>query len=1497
MVERMRSGQLTEDTVEIPISSINQTPAKNTGPIGRVVDGENFVIEHYVATESGPVRSKTSQRTAFVSLSTDARDPESGEPIVMSWDNPEILANLGNQTVSVCDSVPRVYNGENAFIGYSDKRVVPSRFSQEVFHTTDKTIQVSDSSWIQNVTCSVWTETTTVSGVPKTVVYVGFKNDTGAWIIAPQVLYDPGLTVSDDVVMARTCIDGDGERFWVVHNSNEDHDPSIRKLVIKVYDLNGVLVAEDTIDQNAEDPGPGYWDISPRVVFGGIMIAQPGALPDGTTDVNVQLTTAELDGSSIDIFQAVDNTIHCTGPLGWISNDFDNLNYLATHVNNDGNFVYQVTELAQTHEFIVGGPEDDPDSFAGWVEFDTNPDALGPKVFLAWTMLAISTATVGPLHDPALRYTEVYDCDWANNGGKTRQINSVCLVSRAFKHDGKWYAITYYQSGSGLTVTGQTIDVTWTDGDYMIGPRTQPIAVSQGDLTKGSTQVIASPANIYISTAIGAQNIDGGGTPDSVVPFTASGVVGIPDGTQLLRWTFKNLTNVSVSGGGRLRVSAGCSEPSAIGDWEFIYAESAHVFVTESISVAGGNVVPASFATSGTVQMLSMTTYQLPGIEDVYSPSTVSFLDGGSVTVTGSSGVGTDGTFTIARAYAENRYDLGGQFARGIRVVTTTQVSGGSAGFVLSLTPIGPGTWTFLNPVFSDVMAEVPHRLLVQDSAFLINGNIRDNDGEHVITDVVAPGVVETDGDLFAQIFQAPVPKISVTIPLDVAEFTFKLQSVTLDYSLKNAGLSVQDAQNPSNNGLYKIKEINVADGLIYAEVADGRSGQFSESFPSDVIITILLANAVQPIFQPKWFMTPLEEDVKTSQVGRFEDGTAYADWRIEGDPNLPPNMFLMGISSVPARTLGKQFVLPYRAKSFTSGQPIVSPLDQVIPDAALTLFESTVGLKVFVLDNDPGIPTESTNELLLPGPLTSVFTQSGFTEQGINVSPEAPFVVSQGQVESGTSMTPGTTHQYVVVYRVTLQNGETVLSAPSKALDVGLTGDNNFNLIGGRLPNPLQPDGTPFSATFGLSNHASIGIIITRTSYRSDVPTIQHFEITEPLNVNGIAPISNLNSSGFAFPDDVTWTYRDANPDVNILSKENLYTDKGYLPRFPAAPSRSGCIWQGREWLVADDGSVRMSGEKTEGDAYWHFPLFRYTFGNDRAVNCKPMGNYLIVGCRRSFWYIPAPNSFPDASGRNGTLPNPVQITDITDGCTGLMYQIQGGVAYSSTAGGIWAVDSGFKSVELSRDIQDDLRLGEDEPTALAIDKFERLHVATNSPRWYVYDQIAKTWYKWTLPVSNAKLSTIVNGLVAWQDSHRIGINDPNSFADNIDEEITGISGFIEFANFSFGAIRKFRHVWAFQEIGEYLGPHRQKLTLSYPQDDEPNTVFGPALVEPPEAGKDYLVEFNPMREDASVFGLKIEWDFDDESIEEPGNSFALECLSAAVGLDYGQAQTLRRL
>lgn len=1488
---------LRNSTVDVFLAALSQLEGKRSGVIGRLEDIVNGVVTHYDPGQGRPRRAKVQQRNGFRTLATTGHSSTTGVTETVAWSNPELLTTLGSELLSIANAVPRVWDGTD-WTHYAEERVVSNRLSQEVFHTSQHTLQAPDSAWIDGVTCSTWVET--LGGEdPSVQVFVGFRSDDGTWVRVPTLIYNPGVPYDEYASMARVVADADELHFWVVLNASLDApDPNTPVFLVILYDLNGRELDRDFSVGQIWDEYPGYWDIR-AANLGGVRLAQPLNTAAAAAD-GVRFSGYTHVAGVISVLSSDNADIHCRGPLAWLTNDFDDEAYLATiglgEESGGRLWGYQMTALATVgHEYnFQVQPQGWTDSLIGFVQ---EAAADEPTLFVSFTVLRSEAATVGPPFDPQLRYSQCYSCDWDDNVTFIRQNDFTCQVSRAFLHDDEYYSFNYYQGGSGKTLATQTVEsVTFTAGDYMTGAAIQPLTVRAGDYTTGSPKSFLSDGGVSISTRDSQASF--AITPVDTVEFylisTGDSLI-IPVGTLVLKWTFATLSIESINVSGSRLFVDGSSIPSADGEWDIyqggniIAPFTSNVVYTSTTSVAGGTLTaPGTFGASGDAEVLAMTYYGMP-LETAYSAETAAFLVGGDMVVTGNPTGANNGTKAMERALVGPGFNyLTFGLGTGIWIETGSEISS-NGGFAADVSPDVTNAWAFTGETFSDV--DDGWTMTVSGSEFLLNGSPVSNDNDYTITDVPVVGIAVTSGEWLAQIMAAPLPEMSLSAPPDVQPYSFFLQDISPDYSYIDAILIVSnDTVRPENNGSYRIVDFDPdpLNHLLYAVPADGNTGQRNQSFiADDQQISIVFATSVQSSFQPCWLMVPLTGTKPVT--GRFEYGLAYSDWRYEASATPPPptnqpNLFPLHVTSPVRAADAWKFVLPYRAISFTVGQTLVTANGQAV-NAAVASSESTVGTKQFALSDDPGLAFSVAGAQVLPGPMCGEFTASGFNENGINFGFEAPFQVTQIE-DSGVALREGGTYQYIVVGELTDENGDRVFSIPSPPLQVTLSGDNNIVQIGGRMIQPFSVLGVPLtSGHWGVTNHKLVGISVYRTSYQDGVPTTQHYKITQDLNVNGLAPVSATNSSGFSFPDEFTWYYRDANLDAAVISQEILYTDKGYLPRFPAPAQRGGAFWKNRSWVIGYDGAVWMSGEKKEGDAIWFFPAFRYVLPTtDKPVALAAMDDYLVVFCAKSIWYIPAA-TFPDATGRNGALPTPVELP-FTNGCTGFAVTMKDGVAYSSTAGGVWFITRALANVWLSHPVQD--TLAGLTVTGMEVDAKQRLHVATGTQVWMVYDQVVQEWYRWAPATNNAILPAVLDGEVCFQGLSAVWLYDPSIFYDDVATVVVPVALDVTIAAMNFGNVRGLKAVWEMQIVGEYKAPHNLNAVLSYPDDDPDNPTVFPAPEDAPytpDPDAPYLMAINPMIEQAASYGLRVFADF--EGITEPGDSFELELIGCEVGLD----------
>lgn len=859
----------------------------------------------------------------------------------------------------------------------------------------------------------------------------------------------------------------------------------------------------------------------------------------------------------------------------------------------------------------------------------------------------------------------------------------------------------------------------------------------------------------------------------------------------------------------------------------------------DAVGVSGGTTTYSFFTPPGVVMALGQTFASL-------------IYNGGSVTIGGASHGGNNATFAITSItlnYASNFIQ--------IQAATTTQVTetfgAGVTSIITSPTALN-STWNLSDRTV------VPDQAWVGENLFTTGTSQAANSGAFLITAVNGPDVTLAPPgsvDMQPEVIPNPVQS-TAAIQLQLSDsstaYEFFIQSVTFNQALVGATLSVSGSGLSEDDTVYQI--ITVIDSHhVIATPLNGSSNQRNRRFPSTVSINISFPTNATESLQPTWFITPLSIATQHT-VGRFEYGLAYADWKFDGASVGPTDLYPCSLSSVTSTLAGLKVLLPYRAESFSAGvtSPTGNPVDT---------FFSTVGVKAFTLNNAPGQSLAVGGELIIPGPQASEFTASGFAEQGINLGPETPFIVSQTNDGSITlGLTPGTAYEYRVVFEATDEDGDRIYTIPSPALKVNLATTNNTITLGGNILQPTQ---------------RIVTISIYRTSLAGGSTTVQHYKITNDTDPNG---------AGFTFPDATTWNFKDQRPDVEVLVSEVLYTDKGFLPRYPCPAFIQGVgTWRNRTWVVGYDGAIWMSGEKTEGDAVWFHPAFRYILPTDDEPTClASMDDYMIILGTATDWYIPSV-VFPDATGNNGQLPAPVQLP-FANGGTGFAVTTRDGVLYSSTAGGVWVISRNLANGWLSQPIQVSLGLGV--ITGMTVDKNQRVLISIGGENAWVWDTVPGAWYQWNIP-SNSTCVAEWQGNFVYLDGLRVMQHTPGNYADNVGGSDIAIPPSWSLAPVHLmGSVRGYGRCWALQVQGEYLGPHLMGLTLGYGDevDYQPPTVFPPTLANP---SLSYLYEWNPQEEEASQFELSFAVTFPNGVA---GNSATWELISFDVGVDQGIAR-----
>ena len=1466
------SGALATAVTDLYVGSLTQTPPDHSGITGRMTSLFDCEVRHWFDTPNGK-RTQLDPRSGYSSLSNVLRDANSGDITSGSWLTPQLLAPLGDHLVASAAGIPRVWNG-SSWTFYPSTRVITNKLSQDVFHTSGHTLQAPDGAYLQGVTCMVWTETGyDAANKPLTSSFVGFRNDDGAWIVTPQQLYAP----NNNAIRCIAKVVTDGVNFWVFWN---DEVAGFR-INIAVYDTHGSQLAHTTQTQLWQNT-PGYWD-----VYGlptGAILAQPGSY-NPPNDVHVKFTTLTYSAGTITPTSNTDNTVTCRGPVGFATNDLSGGKvYIITMGNGSPGaiFGYEVdpTTRSATHTYTSSvTPASDPDSLIGWT---VDAGSGHRNLFISYGLLSLTPQTAGPKYDPALRSTVTISVAFGGAVNAERTTQSVIPASRAFLWNNDYHAITYYQSGSGLVLTTSPIAVTHAAGDYMTGARIQPLDITAiADFTQGSAFTISpSTGNTAIAPAIGNVNIQAG---DTVQPVSAVGLgaFGIPDGTIMGSWKFAGSTFPTgiTQSEGQLIVSGSSGVTAANGTYYVYYVDT----VTNAIyttSEASAHTIPSgTFGAAGHFSCTSVATFGMfdpATVGNLIGPNTRQFFIGSTITTTGSGVGGNNGTFTIARIMLPGDVRSLG-FLR-VSVLQSTQ-SNSTSSYSATLTPLHANRWNIQSGSPYDSSYVGAKLSITEDTVNAINNN-----GDFAITAASGTSIDTSGSAIVAEVFQTPVPQASITLPGNVQAYTFKLQNLTLSQQLVGGLIALSgSAFHTPDDGTYVIDTVDQAAGLLYTHPSNGLSNQVNQAFGGGETITVYPPVQTDPQTQPLWFITPLAGT--QPQVGCFERGLAYADWRFEGETGyFGPNNFPLAVSSVVlGQNSGKQVLLPYRAVTFTASQLPQIPNGLAEVDQSVFTDESTVGIKRFSLSLSVGQPVAMDGELMLPGPMASEYTSSGFHEQGINVSPEAPFnYAAPYQDSTVVGLSLNSVYTYQVVARAVDENGQTIFSVPSATFQQRLTGTANTAQIAWRLINPLSSTGAP-TGDAGLSNRAVIVYDVFRSVMFDGVPTTQLYRVTNPLNPNGVVTLGSTGT-GFAFPDAFTAVFQDQTPDAIASANETVYAGsfgQGNLPRFPAPPFSQGTTWANRFWVVGYDGAVWMSGERQEGQGAWFFPGFRFPFTPENPAVCvAPLENYLLVFRKRSISYIPLAQ-FPNSTGTVGSLPTPVDL-QFPNGGTGFAVKYQDSVAYSSTAGTgqVWAITRSLENVYLSEPVEDTLNSA---VTGMAVDDDQRLYISQGTQQLVIWDAVPKEWYVHRMPSSTVFITSWL-GLPAYLDSLGFLLyRTPGIYQDVLNGVSSPINPDYTFSKLSFAQVRAVKRWYEGQLVGLANADCFVNVQVSYPDSPygQPTDTFRQRI----NLAAPFLLAFNPLGQEESTFQVRV---FADHSgIVSFANSFSLELIGCELGVD----------
>jgi len=721
------------------------------------------------------------------------------------------------------------------------------------------------------------------------------------------------------------------------------------------------------------------------------------------------------------------------------------------------------------------------------------------------------------------------------------------------------------------------------------------------------------------------------------------------------------------------------------------------------------------------------------------------------------------------------------------------------------------------------------------------------NDHRYHVTTVDGSGpyttyVIPTDDSTLLGISSIPV---ATTTPAPV-EMTGHVQPTgNADYKIALSFLDATPTPQLNFTQIYNVTSVGVATLVATKKSLTLASRAFRMQTGGDYYAVGYYhsnpAGATQ-IAQSTYFLMDLGTNYQVT--GRFEYGTAYEDWLTTADtsrygylstPNIDPSG-------------GVHIALAYRASSTIA---ITTVGDVFLPVKTLV---DVVGIKDYQFGPDSGQPVEHSGALFLPGPEAVNYTGATFAEDGVGLIPEVTTIANGG----GGSLAG--TYEYVVVDEWTDNNGQRVRSPAGAAFSI---------------------TGSAFQVTLtGLHNHVTRKMNLVHSVYRTvikgGVQTVEHYKVSGSLQ-------GGTYLGGVVQNDDTanTWTFTDNMIDSVAANNEVLYTDKGYLDHFPAPPFSVGLATFDRVILWGYDRALWVSGQKTEGDAFWFHPDLRIPLPTQEDVTAiKVLDDNIVVMCDGGSVFLIPNGPWPDATGA-GSFPAP-RILPFSNGCTGVAETISDGIIYSSTQGGIWLVTRDFKNVYIGSPVEDAVTAG-GPVVDVATDDKQRTVFSLTDGSMVVYDQVTGVWGQWQA-LSHATLLTAHKGRIAYSDGVSLVWQQTiGQYYDNEAGFYAPISTTVRLRAAP-GGIRRYKRLWQVQMVGEWLGDH--DVTVQALTDDNElvtaSATWTPAIPTPPSTAYVYELPANAATELCSA----IDYIISDSFARGPTQGFALEALSILVGL-----------
>lgn len=605
-----------------------------------------------------------------------------------------------------------------------------------------------------------------------------------------------------------------------------------------------------------------------------------------------------------------------------------------------------------------------------------------------------------------------------------------------------------------------------------------------------------------------------------------------------------------------------------------------------------------------------------------------------------------------------------------------------------------------------------------------------------------------------------------------------------------------------------------------------------------------------------------------------FKQGSDY--WFVGAfDSTLQPTYFLFRVptdtvSTGPSGRGISAIVMPWQGNGMTEDVASPTNFQQLVSGrwlCALTrkvrlqttsggfYFDLGVDLVEFGFDQVMGRPVEAAEVLNVPGGTTPLFDGQAFAEAGFPVYPEQPTALTPGAVGG---MTAGGVYSYVVVYRYTDGAGRVHRSAPSVPKSVTLGGGDG---------------------------HVDVSVVNLRIGGR-----VNNFDCGwELYRTENAGSLYYLLASGAQLPTADTSAYADTVADTALTLGELLYTTGGVLEHHPVPASIAVVEYRQRLWCIPSEQRdvARHTKQFAPGlGAAWnnqfevsfadeHGDLTALAVMDDKLIFFKANAIYALVG------------DGPDNLGRGGySLPQRIAVGEGTIYPASVVVTPQG-IMFQHEEKGIRLLTRGMGV----------------EPVGEPVDQYNTTPIVgavhlpgDNHVRFFagsegasgitrVFDYRHK---EWTTHNSQTAISAVVyNDLPVWAFGNAVYTETPNGYIWHDGSDITAT---YYTHSIALAGIAGFQRVYELQLTGEYVGPHRLIVELSY--DD--NTASVDQFVLEMASDTPWKLAIKPERQRCTSMRINIYDDYSDDFALLNSAGFKLSAITLLVGVIPGSLNKL---